>query len=362
MIPVAKPSIVLNELKYLKECVETEQITKGRFIGEFEKEFAKYIGTSYAVTVVNGTSALHLALLSHNINSGEVIVPDLTFVATGNAVLSAGAKPVFCDVDKDSWTIDVNKIEALITNKTKAIIPVHLFGLSCEMKEINELARKYGLVVIEDSAEALGAEYYGNKVGSLGDSSIFSFFGSKIITTGEGGMITTNNKEVFERAKHLKEFAMAKKDYFHSEHGFNYKLSNLQCAFGLAQLEGVKELLEKRAKLVERYFKEIEMKTQLVKPYMKHANWMYGVLAESKADCLLLQRELKEKGIETRPFFYPLSKLPYNSKASCPVSLDLSQRGFCIPTFSGITKEQTDKVITEVNAINNNHKERENDK
>ncbi|MFH1235299.1 MAG: DegT/DnrJ/EryC1/StrS family aminotransferase [Candidatus Diapherotrites archaeon] len=358
-IPVSSVALAGNELKYLKECVETKWVSsEGEFVKKFEQEFAKYCGTRHAVSVSNGTHALHLALLCHGIKAGdEVIVPDLTFVATANAVAYIGAKPVCADIDRETWNIGPEKIKPLISKKTKAIIPVHLYGLPCEMDEINEIAEKQGLAVIEDSAESIGAEYKGKKAGNLGHSAIFSLYGNKVITTGEGGMITTNDAGIAEKANYLKNHAMSKeRRYFHTELGFNYRMTNLQAAFGLAQLEGLDGFLMDRKKIAETYG-ELFSKTKgitlpLEKPYLKNTFWTYSVLIEKEfgISSAELQKKLGEKGIDTRPFFAPISKMPYFKSLGfkCPVSCDVSERGISLPTFSGLTGEQIERVIAEI--------------
>jgi len=250
-IPIAEPSITQKEISYVTDAVKSGWVSSlGYYIFEFEKKFAEFIGTKYALTTSNGTTALHLTLASLGIKEGdEVIIPDLTFVATANAVAYTGAKPIIVDVEEDIWCIDPDSIRKSITPKTKAIIPVHLYGHSADMDEIIKISNEYGLHVIEDAAEAHGAEYKGKKVGSLGKCGVFSFYGNKIITTGEGGMITTDDEKLYERAKFLRDHAMNKeKRYWHSEIGFNYRITNLQAALGLAQLERIEEFLDKRGR------------------------------------------------------------------------------------------------------------------
>lgn len=358
-IPVSEPAIVGNEWKYLKECVDTKWVSsEGEFVKNFEKEFAKYCGVKYALAISNGTHALHLVLLSHGIKTGdEVIVPDLTFIATANAVYYIGAKPVCCDINRETWNIDVEKIESLVTEKTKAIIPVHLYGLPCEMDEINEIAQKHGLIVVEDSAEAAGAEYKGKKAGNLGNSAIFSFYGNKIITTGEGGMITTNDAKIAERAAFLRNHAMSKeRHYFHTELGYNYRMTNLQAAFGLAQLEGLDKFVGERIRIARLYSEMLAgvdgITLPAERPYSKHIFWTYSVLIEDEfgISSFELQERLRDKGIETRPFFAPISKMPFYQKFdfNCPVCYDVSKRGISLPTFSGLTEKQIERVVNEI--------------
>ncbi|NQV08592.1 DegT/DnrJ/EryC1/StrS family aminotransferase, partial [Candidatus Woesearchaeota archaeon] len=246
-IPVAEPVLEGNELKYVTECVKTGWISSaGKFVKKFEEKFSKYCDCKYGVAVSNGTTALHLALVALGIKKGdEVIVPNFTFVATANAVVYVGGVPVFVDADKETWNIDVDKIEEKITSKTKAIIPVNIYGHPCDMNKIMDIAKKHNLYVIEDCAESHGAEYNGEKTGSFGDISCFSFYGNKIITTGEGGMCVTNNKELAEKMSMLKDHGMKpERRYWHETIGFNYRMTNIQAAIGLAQLENINKFIE----------------------------------------------------------------------------------------------------------------------
>ncbi|NQU99168.1 MAG: DegT/DnrJ/EryC1/StrS aminotransferase family protein, partial [Parcubacteria group bacterium] len=242
MIQVSKPSLGREELNNVMEAIKSSWISsKGKFITEFEENFAEYCGVKYGIATANGTVALHLALKALKISKGdEVIVPDLTFIATANVVTYCNAKPIFIDSNPDYWCIDPEKIEEKITTKTKAIIPVHLYGHPCDMDAITKIAKKYGLYVIEDAAEAHGAGYKGKKVGSFGDISCFSFYGNKIITTGEGGMCLTNNQKLAERMKILRDHGMSPdKRYWYDVIGFNYRMTNIQAAIGVAQLKKI---------------------------------------------------------------------------------------------------------------------------
>jgi len=321
-IPVAEPCIGDEELKNVIEAVKSGWISsKGKFIEEFEREFAKYCGVKYGVATANGTVALHLALKALGIGKGdEVIVPTLTFVATANTVTYCGANPIFVDSHPEYWCINPEKIEEKITPRTKAIIPVHLYGHPCNMDRIMEIARNYNLYVIEDAAEAHGAEYKGRKVGSFGDISCFSFYGNKMITTGEGGMCLTNNEELAERMRNLRDHAMSKnRKYWHETIGFNYRMTNLQAAVGVAQLKKLDEFVEKKRRIAKWYaegLKDLAEKGLItLHPEMEWAKcvyWMYSILVEEKAGVNRdeLMRKLKENGIETRPFFVPMHILP----------------------------------------------------
>jgi len=359
-IPVAEPYIGDEELKNVIEAVKSGWISsKGKFIEEFEREFAKYCGVKYGVATANGTVALHLALKALGIGKGdEVIVPALTFVATANAVTYCGAKPVFVDSHPEYWCINPEKIEEKITPRTKAIIPVHLYGHPCDMDRIMEIARNYNLYVIEDAAEAHGAEYKGRKVGSFGDISCFSFYGNKMITTGEGGICLTNNEELAERMRNLRDHAMSKnRRYWHETIGFNYRMTNLQAAIGVAQLKKLDEFVEKKRQIAKWYAEELrELEEKgLVKlhPEMKWAKcvyWMYSILIEDKAKISRNEamKRLEKIGIETRPFFVPMHLLPmYNSRERLPIAEDLAKKGINLPSSVALDKSQVTLIIQE---------------
>jgi len=255
-IPISSPDLSGNELKYLTDAFKSTWISSsGEFINRFEQNFARYCECSHGVAVANGTVAIHLALVTLGIKCGdEVIVPDLTFAATINAVLHANATPVIVDIEKDSWCISPTEIKKAISPKTKAIIPVHLYGQPCDMEKIMEIAKENNLYVIEDCAEAHGANFKDRKVGSFGDISCFSFFGNKVITTGEGGMCVTNNQKLDNKMRELRDHGMSKtKKYWHNYPGFNYRMTNLQAAIGVAQLERIEEILANRNKIELKY-------------------------------------------------------------------------------------------------------------
>ncbi|MEG1584668.1 MAG: DegT/DnrJ/EryC1/StrS family aminotransferase [Anaerovorax sp.] len=261
-ISIASPILNGNERKYIDECIDTGWISaNGRFIKEFEEKFAEFCGVKYALACSNGTVTLHLALKALGISPGdEVIMPTLTYIATANAVDYCGATPVFVDSESDTWNIDVKDIEAKITTKTKAIIPVHLYGLPCNMDEIMNLSRRYSLPVIEDAAEAHGAQWDGKAVGSMGEIGSFSFFGNKIITCGEGGMLTTNNEELYTKMKLLRSQGVdPNKRYWHTSVAYNYRMTNMQAAVGLAQLENVQWHLQQRQRVAALYQKYLPM-------------------------------------------------------------------------------------------------------
>ena len=265
-IPISKPSISQKEIEYVTDAVKSGWVSSlGKYIDIFEKNFADYCGTKYAVTTSNGTAALHLALVSFGIGPGdEVIIPDLTFIATANAVKYSGAKVITVDVHKDTLCINEDEVKKAITKNTKAIIPVHLYGHPAAMIELNEIARNHNLIVIEDAAEAHGAEINGIKVGGIGHAGTFSFYGNKVLTTGEGGMVTTNDKNIYDRLKYLRDHAMdSDKRYWHKEVGFNYRMTNLQAAMGVAQLERINEILDKKKKIFQWYEQQLHNESKI---------------------------------------------------------------------------------------------------
>lgn len=263
MIPVCTPLLSGNEKKYLLDAIETNWISSsGKYISKFEEAFAKYCKVKHGIAVTNGTNALHLALTALGIGKGdEVIIPNFTMIASAFAVCYTDAMPVFVDANKDTWNIDPKKIEEKITDKTKAIMVVHIYGLPCDMDHIKEIASKHNLKVIEDAAESHGAEYKGEKCGALGDIACFSFFGNKIITTGEGGMVVTNEDKLAEKCLYYKNLCFplgGPRNYLHNDLGFNYRMSNLHAAIGLAQTEKANDYVEMRIKNNELYRKYLE--------------------------------------------------------------------------------------------------------
>lgn len=356
--PVAQPNLAGNELKYVTDAVLSTWISSaGKYIDEFENGFAKFCDCQFGVSTSNGTVALHLALLALGIGPGdEVIVPDFTFAATANAVLHANAKPVIVDIDPLSWCIDPKEIEKAITPNTKAIIPVHVYGQPCDMDSIMSIAKKYNLKVIEDCAEAHGAKFKGKVVGSFGDISCYSFFGNKILTTGEGGMCVTNSEELNDAMRVLRDHGMnKKKKYWHDVLGYNYRMTNLQGALGCAQLERINDLINQR-KQVENQYKETLKDISIIRWQEQltghdKVTWLVSAwLPDGNRDKLF--DELKKNQIDVRPFFYPMSEMelykPYVFSATN--SQRISKLGFNLPT---IQKDQIDfnKVLNAFKSI-----------
>jgi len=359
MIPIAEPCLGDEELKNVVDAVKSGWISsKGEFIEEFEGGFAGYCGVKYGIASSNGTVALHLALKALGINKGdEVIVPDLTFIATANAVTYCNARPIFVDSHPEYWCIDPEKVEEKITPKTKAIIPVHLYGHPCDMDAIMDIAEDHGLYVIEDAAEAHGAEYKGRKVGSFGDVSCFSFYGNKIITTGEGGMCLTDNEELRKNMRALRDHAMnSNKRYWHNVVGFNYRMTNLQAAVGVAQLTKINQFIEKKIQIAGWYkegFEDLaEQGLITFHPEMSWAKcvyWMYSILIEDKVgiDRDELIRLLEKKGIDTRPFFYPLHVLPpyKTDEDALNIARTLSLNGLNLPSSPTLEKNEIEYIV-----------------
>lgn len=355
--PIMQPLLNGNELAYVSDCIKTGWISsQGAYVKRFEKEFAEYCGAEYAVAVSNGTVALHLALAALDIKEGdEVIVPDLTFAASINAVIYTGATPVIVDVDKTTWTISIADIEKNITPKTKAIMPVHLYGHPCHMDEIMALAKTHKLFVVEDAAEAIGAKYKGKHVGTIGDSATFSFFGNKTITTGEGGMVFFKDKEMYEKAMVLRDHGMSKtRRYWHDHVGFNYRMTNLQAAIGCAQLERINEFVEAKrnlAKIYNSYLKETEcFKLPPQEEWAVNGYWLYTAILNE--DAAISRNDLMQKmmmnGVETRAVFFPLHEMPpyknYKTKSTFENSNYISKQGISLPYSVNITEEELQNI------------------
>lgn len=361
MIPVCEPAMAGKELEYVSDCIKTNWISSnGKYITQFEDSFSRYCGVKYGVGCCNGTVALHLALASLGIVPGdEVIIPDFTMIASVNAVAYCGATPILVDAEPRTWNMDVSQVKAKITPKTKAIMPVHIYGHPVDMDPLLELAKKHKLFVIEDAAEAHGALYKNRKAGSLSDAACFSFYANKMITTGEGGMVVTNHDGIAEKAKLLRNHAFGVPRFVHNEIGFNYRMTNIQAAIGCAQMEKIDEFVEARRKHAELYTQLLKDESSLVlpveEPWAKNVYWMYGILIKedfgrSKDEVMA---ELAKIGIETRSFFMPVHMQPayrnnpYYSKTvsgNYPVSEMLWNKGLYLPSGSGLTDAQIKEI------------------
>lgn len=353
VIPVADTLLDGNELRYVTECVQSNWLSSiGPFVRRFELEFARAAGCEFGIACANGTVALHLVLAALGINQGdEVIIPTFTMIATANAVGYTGATPVLVDAEAETWNLDVAQLEARITTRTKAIVVVHTYGHPVRMDEVRAVAQRHNLYVIEDAAEAHGAEYHGQQIGSLGDAATFSFYANKIITTGEGGMVTTNDARLAATARQLRDHAFSSARHFwHEYRGFNYRMSNLQAAVGLAQTERLPQLVAKRRAAAARYTELLRdvpgLRLPHERPDVRSVFWMYGLLVEKEFGPSRdeLRCYLAAHGIETRTFFIPIHLQPIYF-ALCrgqhyPVAETLCQRGLYLP--SGPTLSDTD--------------------
>lgn len=364
MIPVSAPSITSVEVDTVCDAVRSGWVSsKGAYIERFEREFATVCNAPYATSAANGTVALHLALLALGIGEGdEVLLPTFTFVGTASPILYLKAKPVFVDVDPRHWCIDPERIERYITKRTKAIIVVHLYGHPADMDPIREIASRHGLYVIEDAAEAHGADYRGKPVGGLSDISIFSFYGNKIITTGEGGALVSQQHDLIERANFFKNHGMDPvQRYWHPELGYNYRMTNLQAALGVAQLTRMRELLGKKRHIAEKYkslLAQAPITFQDEMAWARSSNWMVSVVPDRVSNRELrdtLICRLLERGIETRPLFYPIHHFPtYQSFANdgdFPVSNELCYRGINLPSGADLSDREIEMVAHELVSV-----------
>jgi perosamine synthetase len=362
MIPVWEPVLDGNEKRYVLDCLETNWISSlGSYITRFEETMARWCGVTHAVACSSCTTALHLALTALGIGPGdEVLIPDFTLVVSANTVIQAGARPVLVDAEPKTWCIDPAKIEAKVGPRTRAIMPVHMYGHPCDMEAILSIARRHRLLVIEDCAEAHGARIGGRPVGSFGDAACFSFYGNKILTTGEGGMVLCSDPALADRMRLLRNQAFDHPRFVHREIGFNYRLTNVQAAIGLAQAEKADEKVEKKREVARWYaeafagVEDVELPWEA--PGAKNVYWMYGV---KLGDTFRRGRDgvmaaMKEKGVETRAFFCPMHRQPVFQKSDprfpdvsgeYPVSDDLWKRGLYLPSGLGLTRAQVGEVV-----------------
>jgi len=361
-LPIAEPKLGDAEFRYVSECVLTGWVSSaGKFVTRFEKQFAEFCETEFAVSTSSGTTALHLSLVALGIGPGdEVIVPSLTFIATANAVTFTGATPVFADSEPETWNIDPGSMEQAISSKTKAIIPVHLYGHPAKMTHVLDIAYQNNLVVIEDAAEAHGALYKGKKAGSLGDIGIFSFYGNKVITTGEGGMIVTGNRELAEKVRMLRDHGMdPKRRYWHSILGYNYRLTNIQAALGVAQMERIDQIVEQKRKNAALYSEGLQDIQGITLPpetaWAKNIYWLYSILVNGEEFGISSQElgeKLKGKGIETRPLFPPAHQQPiYNTGQTLPVCERLSLSGLSLPSSVNLKGDEIERITREIRTI-----------
>lgn len=355
-IPVYQPMLNGNEKKYVLDCIDSTWISsKGEYLKKFEDAFSKKIGVRHSTAVSNGTVALHLALLALGVGDGdEVIVPTLTYIASVNAISYTGAKPVFADSLRSTWQIDPVDIERKITSKTKAIMVVHLYGHPCNMEAIMDIAERHNLFVVEDAAEAFGSKYRNKPIGSMGHISTFSFFGNKTITTGEGGMVSTNDQTLIERVVHFKGQGLAAhRQYWHDIIGYNYRMTNISAALGLAQLEQADDFIRRKREISQIYkalLKDLPIQVHDEAPDVFHSYWMFSILVCDATKRDDLRNYLLENGVETRPLFYPVHTMPMYSNPfqSHKVAEDLGWRGLNLPSFPGLKDHQVELVCDHI--------------
>ena len=321
MIPLCIPEIKGNEWNYIKDCLDTNWVSSvGSYVNKFEEDFARFINAKKAVVTMNGTAALELALRTLGIASGdEVIVSSMTFISPVNTIKYVGAEPVFVDVCEDTWVMDAEKIEELITAKTKAILPVHIYGHPADMDKIMEIAKKYNLYVIEDATESLGSLYNNQAVGTIGHIGCYSFNGNKLITTGAGGMLVTNNEGFAERAKFLStqtKIVGENKAFYHPEIGYNFRMPNVLAAMGCAQLEKIEEYIEakrKHAYIYNELLKDVKgISLPVEKNNIRNVYWLYSIVIDDDYPITRdeLIKKLRENGVDSRPFFMPVHEMP----------------------------------------------------
>lgn len=353
IIPVNRPIVPKNASKYLRECMKSGWLSsEGPFVKKFEQQFASYLGVRHASATSSGTAALHLALLALGVGPGdEVILPAMTIASCYFAIWYTGAKAIPVDVDLETYCINPNLIRSVITKRTKVIMVVHLFGHPCDMDPIMKLAKKHKLKVLEDAAEAHGAEYKGKKLGSIGDISIFSFYANKIITTGEGGMVVSNNKKYIETVNRIKALNHSKTRFVHEGIGYTYLMSNMQAAVGLAGLEEIKMSLKKKRAMAKIYHDQLSSIPNIIvpieKPWATNVYWMYAVRIDPKASISrnkLTDLLIKKYGIQTRTFFYSprtaFKKLGMYKHVRFPVAELLEKTGFYLPSGLGNSRKE----------------------
>jgi perosamine synthetase len=360
MIAVNTPLLSGNELKYITECITSGWISsEGPFVASFERKFSEYVNRKFGIAVSNGSAALDIAIRALNFNKGdEIIMPTFTIISPAQSIVTNGCIPVLVDSDPNTWNIDINKIEGKITTKTKAILVVHIYGLPVDMNPILHLCKKYNLKLIEDAAEMHGQTYFNHMCGSFGDISIFSFYPNKHITTGEGGMIVTNDEKLKDRCLKLRNLAFEtnSRRFVHHEIGWNYRMTNMQAAIGLAQLEKIEYHLERKREIGNLYYealKDLEFfKLQQYKTeYSENIYWVFGLVAVNEDLCLRTVSRLNEKGIGTRPFFWCMHEQPVFRNMNLflnekhPVAENIARCGFYLPSGLGLTNEEVNTVI-----------------
>lgn len=367
MIPVNEPVLDGNEKKYLAECIDTGWISsEGSFVGEFERRFAQRVGRRHGIAVCNGSAALDAAVAALGLGAGdEVIMPTFTIISCASAITRAGATPVLVDCDPRTWNMDARAIEARITERTKALMVVHLYGLPADMDPLLDIARRHSLLVIEDAAEMIGQTYRGRPCGCFGALSTFSFYPNKHVTTGEGGMIVTDDDALAERCRLLRNLAFSgPRRFVHEELGWNFRMTNMQAAVGLAQLERLDEFVARKRKIFSRYVELLDGITALQLPvsatdYADNINWVFGVVIDDSVpfDAVEGMARLAELRVGTRPFFWPMHEQPVFrrmglfSGESHPAAERIARRGFYLPSGMALTDDQMQRVAAAVRKV-----------
>lgn len=366
MIPVNEPKFGPREKELLNQCIDTGWVSSdGPFIKQFEEMFASFVGMKHGVAVCNGTAAIEAALFGLGVTEGnEVIMPTFTIISCAVAVLRLGAKPVLVDIDPEIWTMNVKQIEAKITKKTKVIMPVHIYGHPVDMDPLIEIAKKNGLLIMEDAAEVHGAEYKGRKCGSIGEIASFSFYANKIVTTGEGGMVVTNNDQMAERARSFRNLCFRpEKRFYHTELGYNFRMTNLQAALGVAQTERIEESIQLKRRLGDYYRKRLAdipgVRFAPEKSWAKSVYWMYAIEIDPKTglNAETVMQKLGERGIGTRPFFMGLHAQPVFHDMGLfrgeryPNAEHAYRQGLYLPSGMALTESQIEIVSTELQKI-----------
>jgi perosamine synthetase len=365
-IPVSEPLIGDNVMPLVEECVSTGWVSsEGRFIQEFEEKWAAYCGVKFGIAVSNGTTALQVAVSALRLPPGsEILLPSYTIISCAIAIIEAGCVPVLVDCDPETWCMDLDQVEAKITANTRAVMPVHMFGHPVDMRRLVEIARKHDLRIIEDAAESHGAEVEGRRVGGIGDMGCFSFYANKIITTGEGGMVVTDDAELAERLRSLRNMCFRRERRFlHTELGHNYRLTNLQAAVGVAQIERISQHIEKKRWIATEYQRRLQdiagLSLPVEKSWAKNVYWMYGlVLADSiPFEAVEFAQRLRALGVDTRPLFLGMHEQPVLRDKGLfqnehyPVTERLARRGLYLPSGLKLTEVQIDRVSEAVHKV-----------
>ena len=375
MIPVNEPSLGQRELEYVTECIKTGWISSaGKFIEEFEEKWADYCGMKYGVAVSNGTTALQVAIGCLDLKPGdEVIMPTFTIISCALAVINNSGTPVLVDSEPRTWCMDVSQIESKITPRTRAIMPVHIYGHPVDMDPVLALAEKYNLVVIEDAAEVHGAGYLSGRdtpnptwrrCGGLGDISVFSFYANKLITTGEGGMVLTNDPDYAEKARSLRNLCFrSDRRFYHTELGYNFRLTNVQAAIGLAQIERIEDIVSRKRWMGQSYAEHLKdisvLRLPLEEPWASHVYWMYGVVLNESIgmNAEEFAHSLQSLGVQTRPYFLGMHEQPVFinrglfKKESYPVADHIARQGLYLPSGLALTKGQVNRVCDAIHKI-----------